>query len=992
MRKPALSRRLLFGIFTVSGFSGLIYESIWSHYLKLFLGHAAYAQTLVLAIFMGGMALGAWLVARNTARIKNLLVAYAVVELITGILALIFHKVYVGSMGLAYDSIIPALGGAGSIAAFKWLLAALLILPQSILLGTTFPLISSGVIRRFPENSGETLAMLYFTNSLGAALGVLASGFWLIAAVGLPGTVMAAGILNVLLALFVWVLARDRDVPAAAQAAPTQAASTVARSIFVAAFLAGLAAFVYEIAWIRMLSMVLGSSTHAFELMLSAFILGLAFGGYWVRKRIAGFASAPRALAIMFALMAILGALTLPAYGFLFDVMATAHDAFSPTAPGYAGFNLVSHAIAAVLMIPTTLIAGMTLPLMTHYLIHQGAGEQAIGKVYAANTVGAIAGVLMAIHLLLPYIGTKGAVVLAALVQLIVTLLMLQREQPAKRTRFSLGAAAASALIILTIAFAVKLDPNRMASGVFRHGRSTTAPGSKVIYLRDGKTATITLTKVETAVIIATNGKPDAAINMDPKGLARIDEITMVLAGALPMALHPDPQRVANIGIGSGLTSELVLITNPTTILDSIEIEPAIAEAARIGFNPRVVKTFTDPRSQIHFEDAKTFFATRKEPYDLIISEPSNPWVSGVASLFSSEFYTQVKRYLSDDGLLVQWVQIYETDMTVVASIVKALSPHFNDYQIFNTDDTDILIIASPNGMVPPIRNSVLEGAPAAELRKVGIESPAVVALHRLGSKKTLDALFASYPVPANSDYFPFVDLTAPKMRYMRKRAQVLTELTHNPVPILELLGEPAPPANLAPSSDYNFLTRENLAQGAVALRLAIETGSYARLSVSDQKDVLTITASKALCEKPGVTKAWMNAVREVASSTTPFLPAADLALVWQAIRTSPCYEQTQGLDRTVLQFIEALAMRNREAIVSQGTLLLAEGTTLSDSMRADVILGVAAALLGGAEPQAGVKFLQERMQFVERGRETNLAIRLVEAVAIAHMKKPNAG
>ncbi len=149
-----------------------------------------------------------------------------------------------------------------------------------------------------------------------------------------------------------------------------------ARWILVAAFLAGLAAFIYEIAWIRMLSLVLGSSTHAFELMLSAFILGLAFGGFWIRRRIGTLADASRALAIMFALMAILGALTLPAYGFTFDVMAAMIATFAPIDTGYAAFNLLSHAIAAVMMIPTTVIAGMTLPLMTHVLLKAGSGNR----------------------------------------------------------------------------------------------------------------------------------------------------------------------------------------------------------------------------------------------------------------------------------------------------------------------------------------------------------------------------------------------------------------------------------------------------------------------------------------------------------------------------------------------------------------------------------------------------------------------------------------
>jgi spermidine synthase len=992
MKKPALSRRLLFTVFTLSGFSGLIYESIWSHYLKLFLGHAAYAQTLVLAIFMGGMALGAWLVSRNTARIKNLLVGYALVELLTGVLALVFHRVYVGSLDFSYDTVIPALGGATSIGFFKWTLAAMLILPQSILLGTTFPLISSGVIRRFPEKSGETLAMLYFTNSLGAALGVLASGFWLIAAVGLPGTVMTAGIMNVLLALFVWVIARDQEVPAPAASPTAPATNTLSRAILVAAFLAGMAAFVYEIAWIRMLSLVLGSSTHAFELMLSAFILGLAFGGYWVRKRIDSFPNVPRALAIMFALMAILGAATLPAYGYMFDVMSTAMQTFTSSEQGYAGFNVTSHLIAAVMMIPTTLIAGMTLPLMTHYLLREGAGEQAIGKVYAANTVGAIAGVLATIHLMLPYIGTKGAVVLAALVQLVICFLFLRQGQTEQRTTFSLGTAAVSALVILVIAATVKLDPNRMASGVYRHGQVRVARDSEVVYLRDGKTATITLTRTGEVISIATNGKPDAAINMGSDGIAGPDEITMVLAGALPMAIHPNPQRIANIGIGSGLTSEVVLLTSPTVTLDSVEIEPAIAEAARIGFHPRVQRLFKDPRSHIYFEDAKTFFASRKQPYDIIISEPSNPWVSGVASLFSGEFYTQVKRYLADDGLLVQWVQIYETDMTVVASILKALSPHFNDYVIYNTDSTNILIVASPKGTIPPVRDAVLAGNPAAELRRVGIEAPSVVGLHRLGAKKILDPLFQSYAVPANSDYFPFVDLTAPKMRYLRRRAAVLSDLPLLSVPVLELLGEPAPPANQALSTDENFLMRQVYVQRALALRNAIQSGDYSTLTSEDRKELLMLSATQAQCEKKGVPIDWLTTVSQLSEKLTPFLPAEELAPVWQGIRTSPCYPLNSETGRALLAFFEVVALRQRDAIIAQGTALLADPKKLSPAMQSNAILAVSAALLGGNDPDAGVKFLQQHGDFIDANRQNSLPVRLVEAVAAMQQKNAGAG
>src|SRR6202034_2979537 len=269
----SMRRRSLFAVFVVSGFTGLIYESIWSHYLKLFLGHAAYAQTLVLAIFMGGMALGSWTVANYSVRIRQLLWGYVLVEGLIGILGIVFHSTFVAAVDFSFAAVIPALPVGLLIHAYKWSLAAALILPQSVLLGMTFPLISGGMIRRWPERPGETLATLYFTNSLGAAIGVLVSGFALIGAVGLPGTIRVAGLLNIALALAIWGIVRGRTEPAAASrnaSAPLPGRDKLARWFTIAAFLTGAASFMYELGWIRMLSLVLGSSTHSFELMLSA--------------------------------------------------------------------------------------------------------------------------------------------------------------------------------------------------------------------------------------------------------------------------------------------------------------------------------------------------------------------------------------------------------------------------------------------------------------------------------------------------------------------------------------------------------------------------------------------------------------------------------------------------------------------------------------------------------------------------------------------------
>src|SRR5688572_5030709 len=211
---------LAFAVFTASGFAGLIYQSIWSHYLKLMLGHAAYAQTLVLAIFMGGMAVGAWATSRVSSRLRDPLAVYAGVEVTIGITSLFFHDVFVAMTNLAFDRVIPSLGGPGAVQAFKWSLAALLILPQSVLLGATFPLMTAGVLRLRPARAGYVVAMLYFTNSLGAAAGVLASGFYFIAAAGLPGTLVAAGVINLAVALAMFLL-RPRSL---AETAPAPAA------------------------------------------------------------------------------------------------------------------------------------------------------------------------------------------------------------------------------------------------------------------------------------------------------------------------------------------------------------------------------------------------------------------------------------------------------------------------------------------------------------------------------------------------------------------------------------------------------------------------------------------------------------------------------------------------------------------------------------------------------------------------------------------------
>ena len=981
--RRALGRNALLAIFTLSGFSGLIYESIWSHYLKLFLGHAAYAQTLVLTVFMGGMALGAWLAARFSPRLRSLLLAYAMVELLTGAFALVFHPAYLGAVGLTFGEIIPALDAPTAVNAAKWAVATLLILPQSILLGATFPFISGGVVRRFPDKPGATLAMLYFTNSLGAAFGVLASGFVLIERVGLPGTVMIAGVVNVALGLLVWLLRGAEPAPPApvdSTSATDPAGLALARRILAVAFLSGVAAFVYEIAWIRMLSMVLGSSTHAFELMLSAFIMGLAFGGWFIRKRVDSLSNPAGSLALMFALMAILATLTLPMYGFTFDIVGAAMRSFPSTDAGYAGFNLVSHGIAAAVMIPTTFVAGMTLPVMTNVLL-QRADERAIGRVYASNTVGAIVGVLITVHLLLPSVGLKGAILAGAAVQLGTALLLQPRLATTSLTR---SVFAAGVLLVIVSAAFLKLDPMRMAAGVYRKGQVRLPEGSSVIFLRDGKTATISLARNGETVTIATNGKPDAAIHLGAPGNPNADEITMTMAAALPLAMHRSARNIANIGIGSGLTSHVVLASDQVERLDSIEIEPVMATAARQGFGPRVSRLFEDPRSHIYFEDAKTFFSAGKRRYDVIISEPSNPWISGVATLFSDEFYSQVRNYLQPDGLLVQWIQIYETDLTVAASIFKALAPHFKDYAVYSTDNANILIVASPDGAVPPLQHDLFASPGlASELRLSGLAAMGDIELRRIGDKRMLDALMSRFPVPANSDFFPYVDLNAPRMRFLSRDALDLVRLGHLPVSVAEILGQPLTSSASDSSASARFFLRHRYAIEARATVSAVMRRDPGLAPQDNRAPIEVLLRDPATCATEAGRHEWLDAVHAVASKTTPFLPPAERAPLWEEVRGSSCSGALGPPERAWLQLLDAMGRGDTAAVGEHGLAMFRDPpATLTGAQLIQALIATAAARVAQSHPGDARELLDAYLPMLQSAGDYTLALRLVDSLA----------
>jgi spermidine synthase len=947
-----MSRAAFYVLFTASGFAGLIYESVWTQYLKLFLGHAAYAQSLVLAVFMGGMAAGAAYCGRWSARLANPLAVYALVEALIGLAALVFHPVFVGVTDWSYEYLLPRLGDEWLALGAKLAVSCLLILPQSVLLGMTFPLMSAGLVRAQRAAAGESVAMLYFTNSLGAAAGVLASGFVLIAWVGLPGTLRTAGFLNLLLAIIVWLLARPahhRPIR------PARDADTGALPLLLGvAFFTGLASFVYEISWIRMLSLVLGASTHSFELMLATFIFGLALGGLAVRRRVDATPEPARLLAWVQLAMGLAAAATLPVYDFTFSLMEALLKGLARTDTGYVLFNVSGGAIAALVMLPATFCAGMTLPLITGALLRRGAGEGAIGQVYAANTLGAIAGVLLAVHAGLPIVGLKGTLLAGALIDVALGLMLLRFLDSKKSFAY---ASVACGAVLLALALGVQLDVHKMTAGVFRHGEVGSSSDATILFSKDGKTATVHLVKYPEATSLRTNGKSDGSINMDHDGERGTDEITMVLTAALPLALKPEAKSAAVIGIGTGLTTHTLLQSLDIERVETVEIESAMAEASR-GFMPRNSGTFADPRGAILIDDAKSYFSTRNRSYDLIVSEPSNPWVSGVSSLFTREFYRRIRKHLNPGGLLVQWIQLYEMDASLVATVIGALGEEFAHYAIFAPSDTDLLIMASEAPVPLPAQARVFEHPGVAkELWTVHMLTAGDLDARYLGSRATLAPLFASYGMPANSDYAPVLDRSAARHRFMEKSAAEVVALLNAELPLLELL-EPARSTraiNPLFKGAYAFERVENTRLAWYARDFLLRPRPPVPEGVPRelQKDLELVKVRLVECREPRELDIWLHSAIRVAKALNPYLAPDDVGAVWARIMGSPCYAGLADFQRRWLALFHAVGARNAARMAELASSLLTQQELLLEAREYLLLAALAGYVASGDKPKA---------------------------------------
>jgi predicted membrane-bound spermidine synthase len=786
----------VYALFALSGLAGLIYESVWARYLGLLVGHTAYAQVLVLAIFMGGLAAGAAAAGTRSSRFTDPLNTYGAIEIAIGALGMVFHPAFVASTAWAYDSLFPALASDAARTAVKWMLAGALILPQAVLLGATFPLMATGVLRRLPDKPGRVLSYLYFTNSMGGAIGVLLAGFLLVAIAGLPGTVATAAIVNVAVGMLALAIARRHPLaarsagavrPAASDAATPPPAPRLSNALLIVAFGTAVASFIYEIGWLRMLALVLGSATHSFEIMLSAFILGLACGAFWVRRRTDRWRTPIVALGVVQCAMGLGALATLPVYEQSFKWAAWLLGKLDQSPASYAWFSAAKYVLSLAVMFPATFCAGMTLPLLTRTLLARGHGEHVVGEVYASNTLGAIFGAIVAGLFLLPMLGLHRMLVTGAALDMAIGVALLAvaaRAHPRVRKLATAFAVVSSGALALALGLG-QLDPRILTTGVFRTRSVASARGAQVFFYRDGRTATVSVhSHGLEPVVIATNGKADGSLPrswLTPCGMApvstrlEVDVSTQVLMPLVAAGHAPNARWAAVIGHGTGISAHTLLGIPTLERVTTIEIEPAMIFGSQMYY-PANARVFDDPRSEFAMDDARSFFAARGPQFDLIISEPSNPWVSGVASLFTVQFYRQVARSLNAGGVFGQWLQLYESNDELVLTILSAVHRVFPDYVLFQTSSSDLLIVASLTPLPDPDwRLLRLPAFGDAQCRMPRLDPHDLEAL-RVTGRPAFDALLSRAVTP-NSDFHPVLDLGAERARFAARFAQGFQDL-----------------------------------------------------------------------------------------------------------------------------------------------------------------------------------------------------------------------
>ena len=735
--------------FFASGVSGLVYQVVWVRELVLVFGATTFAVSTVLTAFMGGLALGSYYFGRRSETVARPLRLYGLLEIGIGVYGLAVPLIF-AALPSVYHYFWRWQLSFFALSIVRFVFATLVLIVPTALMGATLPVLSSFYARDIGR-IGLRVGSLYALNTFGAVLGAAATGFVLIPALGMNAATTTAATMNILLGVVALTVSRraertpheaipDSDQEPVPKKSPRSSESEAERgqiTVVIAGFaVSGFVALSYEVIWSRVLALIIGSSVYAFSIMLTTFLVGLAAGAT-IASRVVDRVRRP---VRMFAVIEVAVGLTSLIGAYLFNDLPYVFVQLYRWVDSSA-FGLLLFArflIASFVMIVPTFLLGALFPLVVRIISSRKLARttgRTVGDAYAANTVGAIAGSFASGFILVPWLGLLGSLKLCVALNFVVAAAAFSasaRRPTEKRDRpkrinvgATVGLAASVLLIIVVVLGEPPWDPEVMSSAVYRYAPSLVDKSrqelfdylkrgqGETIFYKEGITATVAVQRQGGGRVLKVNGKPEASTAGDMP--------TQILIGAMPLLVREHTDDVLLIGLGSGVTLGTVE-QFPVKRVTCVELEPAVLEASR-HFEDVNNHPLDDPRLRMISNDGRNFIYTTDEKFDVIVSEPSNPWVTGVANLFTLEYFKRGAERLKDDGLFSQWLQIYEMSPDDVRTLIATFRAAFPQVYLFRGAEGDLMLLGSKSERrldLSVLKSHFDDPKVGAELKRIG--------------------------------------------------------------------------------------------------------------------------------------------------------------------------------------------------------------------------------------------------------------------------------
>jgi spermidine synthase len=770
----------------LSGLASLIYEITWSRILSTILGNTSLAISIIVSLFMTGLAIGSFAAGRFSFFQHRPLRIYGILEGFIGLYSILTPR-----MAPWIEQIYAAAYSSFSASFFisillKALFAALFLLLPSIAMGATLPVL----IRSFPSEEQQSRAgLLYGLNTAGAVAGTILAGYFLLPNFGISKTIFLAAGLNALICVLAIALSREEE-----HKLPSVAHARSFHLLYLLPFFTGFAMLSYEILWIRALSMFFGSSVYAFSAILAAFLLGIAAGSSYYSGRFSSDTDSYQFFSLIQFRMALSAIFFI---GVFMGIPYLLIWLFETLYFSFPLFQIGQFILIGCTVFYTTFLAGAAFPASLQFFRADQERLQAhVAYVYSYNTIGSILGSLCAGFLLIPLLGVERSIRVIILLNLILGIFCFRKSSPAKQDKrvLLIGAASLAFLIFLPMwnrsiynsgfyAFAYKYVPknkvgrssivsaqtNVLHASAFSLPSARAASELNLLYYGEGLTATVAVVEHEAGIrSLLINGKPEAS-NV-PTG----DMRTQLLLGHLPVLLKGDVKDALVIGLGSGVTAGALWTHHPNRI-DCVEIEKKVAEAARY-YEAENLGILNRPNFRLILDDGRNMVQHTANSYDVITSEPSNLWMSGVANLFTREFFLAARKKLRPDGVMCQWIHLYQIswhDVTIFLKTFQSVFPYLSIW----VDGSDMLVMGSAQRMpvlVSKIEAEMLEPDVLKSMERSNLSTANLLKKY-LSNERIVKILRVD--IPLNTDDHPILEFSAPKSMFFNHSEEIVRGL-----------------------------------------------------------------------------------------------------------------------------------------------------------------------------------------------------------------------